>query len=71
MPGLKHIFTKPGKAVVVTPVLLLGSVKLAGVANDDFLGSMRLILVIFASLSTVPLIYGIVHLIRKSRISAN
>ena len=47
--------------------LLLGSAKLTGVANDDFLGSMRVILLIFALLSTVPLIYGVVHVIRKRR----
>ncbi len=47
--------------------LLLGSATLTGVANDDFLGSMRLILVIFACLSTVPLVYAIVHVIRRVR----
>lgn len=47
--------------------LLLGSVKLTGVANDDFLGSMRVILLIFALLSTVPLIYAVVHVIRRKR----
>ena len=45
--------------------LLLGSAKLTGVANDDFLHSMRVIMLIFAFLSTVPLIYAIVHVIRR------
>jgi MFS family permease len=47
--------------------ILLGTAKLADVENHDFLICMRSILFVFAFLSTVPLIYSIIHVVRKKR----
>ncbi len=40
--------------------LLLGSVKLAGVSNNDFLNCMKTILLVFAVHSAVPLVLSII-----------
>lgn len=68
-----NLARKMGKSLSMGTVMLLfsvllGSVHLSGVSNDDFMGCMHLIMLIFVSLSAVSWIYAFIHR-RRNRYS--
>lgn len=61
-----NLARKMGKSLSMGTVMLLfsvllGSVHLSGVSNDDFMDCMHLFMLIFVSLSAVSWIYAFIH----------